>query len=416
MRALCVLLGIACTAPNGPDTGSGTLQGDTGPTPYEPWQSPTEEIPSGDHLADFMFDLRTVQEVNLMISEDALSSLAGNPYAYVSADIEYGDSMATNIGVRIKGRLGSLRNFSQKPALKINIDAFVDDQNFFGLEELNLNNMVQDSAQIHDLLAYTLYNLMGVAAPRVGYLWLKVNGADYGLYLHVEAYSDPFLERNFSDPDGTLYDGDYYMPTWGSYTKLDFYNEHIPYFQQDEGEDNGRSDLYALAEVIGMYAGTDQFDEQVGQHVNMELFTRFWATEMWLGQYDGYNYNQNNYRVYFDPDDDGRAMLMPWDHDWSFYGGTPITSPAGLLSYYCRVDQSCYEMFIEAVAEVCDIAENGTMEAILDRAMATINDYIAVDPRKETSYENVLANQEAARAWIQTRGDGIRATWGIPIP
>jgi hypothetical protein len=134
---------------------------------------------------------------------------------------------------------------------------------------------------------------------------------------------------------------------------------------------------------------------------------------MWVGQYDGYNYNRNNYRVYFDPSDEGRAMLMPWDHDWAFYAATPITSPGALLSNYCRWDEVCYTRFLDATAEVCTLAENGDMEDVLDRAQALINDYIAADPRKEISYDSALAYQEEARIWIRTRGNTVRSTWGI---
>jgi spore coat protein CotH len=382
--------------------------------PDESWESPVEHIESATGLADFMFDLDQVLTVELTMSSEAITSLGSDPYTYVSGDIRYGGVTVSNVGVRIKGRLGSYRTMSGKPAIKISVDAFVEDQSLYGLEEINLNNMVQDSSQVHDLLSYALYNAMGVVAPRVGYIWLKINDSDYGLYIHVESYSDPFLLRNFDDPSGNLYDGDYYMPIWGSYTKLDFYESHIPYFEQDEGEDIGKADLYSVVEAINLSAGGSNFDETVGEVVNMDQFNRFWASEMWVGQYDGYNYNINNYRVYFDPSDDGRAMLMPWDHDWAFYSGTPITSPVGLLSNYCRWDESCYASFLDAVALSCDIGENGDLEALLDQAKASINDYVAADPRKEISYDSILYYQEAARTWIQTRGGTIRSTWGIP--
>jgi spore coat protein CotH len=415
VRVLLFGLLLACSPTSTPSAdSSAAIITDTQIEDIETWESPAEHIESANGLADFMFELTDIHTVEITLSDANYSALAANPYTYVSADIRYRDTVVTNVGVRIKGRLGSYRHLSAKPALKVNIDAFVEDQSLFGLEELNLNNMVQDNAQIHDMLSYALYNSVGVAAPRTGYIWLILNGVDYGLYLNVESYTDPFLRRNFEDPDGTLYDGDYYMETWGSYTTLDFYDSHIPYFELDEGEDNGKEDLYALAERISHYAGTAQFDEKVGELVNLDLFTRFWAAEMWLGQYDGYNYNTNNYRVYFDPADDGRAMLMPWDHDWSFYSGTPITSPSGLLSYYCRWDEVCYGRFLEAVAEVCDSAETGHLEALLDRAIVLINESVAADPKKETSYDNIVYYQEVTRSWIQSRGDSIRSTWGLP--
>ena len=56
------------------------------------------------------------------------------------------------------------RRSTGKAAFKVKFDEYVDDQTFFGLEKLTLNNMVQDRSMIHETLAYELFR----AARRAG--------------------------------------------------------------------------------------------------------------------------------------------------------------------------------------------------------------------------------------------------------
>ena len=84
----------------------------------------------------------------------------------------------------------------------------VSGQRFFGLKTLTLNNMVQDQSMIHELLAYKVFRSAGVAAPRTGYAYLRVNGA--GLR-PVPEHRDPrhvMLPRWF-DSTQHLYEGEW---------------------------------------------------------------------------------------------------------------------------------------------------------------------------------------------------------------
>ena len=40
-------------------------------------------------------------------------------------------------------------------------------------------------------------NRMGVASPECSYVWIDVNGSDWGLYLAVEGVEDAFLDRSY---------------------------------------------------------------------------------------------------------------------------------------------------------------------------------------------------------------------------
>ncbi|MFT5686421.1 MAG: hypothetical protein ACI8RZ_007377 [Myxococcota bacterium] len=411
MRSLILPLLAACTSaevvrdiqPPQPDTastaGDTLLIEDTGIEDITGDGEPP--APEGDQTAQY-FDLSTIHRADLTLSADAISSLGADPYTYVEADLTFDDEVLQPVAVRIKGRLGSYRDLSGKPALKVDLNRY-HDQDLGGLERLNFNNMVQDSAMTHEVVAYALFNAAGVPAPRVGYVWVTINGDDYGLYSHVEVYDDTWLSRTYDDPTGNLYDGDYYLyPDW-SYTFIDFdgTSEHL--FALDEGEDVDQVDLLGVTAALN--AGGDPY-ESLSTVVDMEQFLKMWATEAWLGHYDGYAYNDNNYRVYFDPSD-GRARFHPWDPDWAFYSATPLTSPSGELAAACMAASSCRVRFAEAVDVVSELAKTVGLEETLDEAAALIEDAVAADPRKEYSTPSVTNAQNMQRSWLSTRDQDL---------
>jgi spore coat protein CotH len=354
------------------------------------------------------FDLSVVHRADLTLSQDAIISLGNDPYTYVEAGLTFDGEALETVGVRIKGRLGSYRDLSGKPALKIDLNRY-HDQELDGLERLNFNNMVQDGAMTHEIVAYALFNAVGVVAPRVGYVWVTINGSDYGLYSHVEVYDDTWLSRSYDDPTGNLYDGDYFLYDNGSYTFIDFDGSTEHLFALDEGEDVNREDLLGITRALDG-AGPDVYTD-LSEVVDMDQFLLMWATETWLGHYDGYAFNDNNYRVYFDPSD-GRARFHPWDPDWAFYSSTPITSPSGELAYACWRSTPCKARFIEAVDEVSEIAKTAGLQELLGEASALIQPYVTADPRREYSAASVSSSQGTQMSWINNR-DQTLAGYGM---
>ena len=376
---------------------------------------PIEDVGETDPPADdsaWIFTLDAVWQVDIQLSSEGIRSLNTDPWSYVSATVTFEGDTFEDVGVRLKGRIGSYRTLSQKAGFKVNFNEYGASRTLGGLEKISLNNMVQDYSMVHDRTAYLLYRAVGIPAPRLGYVWVRVNDEDYGLYTVMEAYDDVFLKRNYDDPDGNLYDGDYYYYDNGSYTMLDFYSYLVPYFQQDEGEDVGFADLYAISDALDDHAGRASFFDALNALVDMEQHTTYWATEIWVGQYDGYAYNKNNYRVYFDPSD-GRADMFPWDHDWAFYSATPITSPQGRLTCYCKADATCHTLFYAALETVCDTADTLGLVEEVQAAAALINPYAQQDPRKEYSFSTIQSYQASLVSWIQTRSQILHDTSGL---
>ena len=116
-----------------------------------------------------------------------------------------------NAGIRAKGNtsLSSVRNMnSSRYSFKIEFDQYEKGKSYHGLDKLCLNNIIQDNTYMKDYLAYSLMYDFGVDAPLCSYVYITVNGEEWGLYLAVEAVEDSFLSRNYGSNYGELYKPD----------------------------------------------------------------------------------------------------------------------------------------------------------------------------------------------------------------
>ena len=79
---------------------------------------------------------------------------------------------------------------------------------YYGLDKLSLNNLIQDNTMLKDYLCYQLMGSFGVDAPLCSFVYITVNGEDWGLYLAVEGVEESFLQRNYGSGYGELYKPD----------------------------------------------------------------------------------------------------------------------------------------------------------------------------------------------------------------
>ena len=417
---LALLVFVACVAP-----GTISVGGSDSATPSDSGKSVDDSLP-GDTSEDTggdsggtepdpsrIFTLDTLHSVALTLSDDAWRDLSLDPYSPVVADLEFDGAAFPSVGVRVKGRLGSYRDFrTQKAALKIDFLEFGQSTKLEGLERLNLNNMVQDCAGFSELAAYEVNELVaGVPAPHVGYARVSLNGADMGVYSVVEDYDDRFLKRAFGSAAGNLYDGDYYLWGNGSYTLVDFTAAGQDYFGLDEGEDVELAQVRAITEAVAASMGRPGFAETTGALVDLDSFARFWAAAAWTGHADSYSYYSNNYRVFIP--EGGKAVLMPWDPDWAFYAATSVTSPYGVLAQACKADTACHQVFLDQVASMSASAAAAGIPEHLAAAVALINPEFATDPRMERDVGSIRGCQAAILDWFPTRSDALGRVSGL---
>ena len=90
-------------------------------------------------------------------------------------------------------------------SLKLEFDHFNQGGNYYGLDKLSLDASFQDNSYMKTWIAYDMMEFMEVPAPLRSYVWVTVNGEDWGLYLAVEEPEEAFARRNFGNDYGRLY-------------------------------------------------------------------------------------------------------------------------------------------------------------------------------------------------------------------
>jgi hypothetical protein len=333
----------------------------------------------GTDPAAWLFDPLRVHRIDIQISQNSYNVLNASSYnskaEYQAGTMKFttdtGVVVTQNnaVGVRLKGGWGSFRNLDQKAAFKIKTN-FVKGENFFGLKKMTLNNMVQDPSMLHEATVYRLYRAMGVAAPRVGYVNVFVNGINYGLHANIETYDDVMLER-WMPSTKNLYEGAYFQDVIGS---------QYQQIEADEGDAFDRTDLAALANVNDSMDGAQWYNAW-SKLVDVEEFINEWAVERYAAHWDGYSWTiKNNY--YLHTTEQGVFSLHPWGSDQTLLGHLPFleTNSVGVMFIKCIQYSPCQQLYKGALRSVHLKALELQLPATIDDIFPSIQAHIRNDP------------------------------------
>ncbi len=378
----------------------------------------TEETVGDQDFDDsWIFDDTLIHDIAIELPPESVEALNAAPYTYAPGAVTFDGERIGTIGVRLRGKIGSFRYLSGKPKFKLDFNQYVDDQRFYGLETLSLNNSVVDCSYLKEAIAYRVFEAAGVPSLRTGYARVTVNEAPYGLYIILETPDDRYLNSRYADPSGNLYDGKYVWYGGGSYQLLDFASGVDHLYQLEEGEDVGNADITAVSTALATHSATPDFASNLGAVLDWDAFHREQVAEQWVGQNDGYALNKNNYRVYFNPET-GLMEILPWDMDYSFLQdyqwGRYWASPTGYISYACRVDPTCNARQQELATVVLDKVAELELAATVERLAALTDAEVRTDPRRECTEGQIDAFRSHVRGWVDLRSDEMRGFWGLP--
>jgi len=354
--------------------------------------------------SDSLYDPERLIVYKFTFDTDAEERLRAQPREYVPAELELVDGSVSErmeVGLRLKGE-GTFRTLAGKAAFRIKIDEYHRGQRLRGVRALTLNNMLQDSSQLAERLAYHLFRELGVPASRANHAMVYVNGVYYGLYANLETPNEEFLERWFADPNRNLYEeaGRDFDDRGGAQSFELETNEKKP---------DSRERLVALEAAC-----TAGNLPRARELVDWPRFLLFAALEAALNQVDGYSLGQsgpNNYRIY---DSEAGIVFIPWGLDWAF--GPVATQDGGLyvdpfwvlpqhgvLKRMCLADQECTEEYSDAVKLVASRWESLHLEEPLERWTAQAQLAIETDQRREAPFEETLSDRDIMREFIRER-------------
>ncbi|HUS66570.1 MAG TPA: CotH kinase family protein [Kofleriaceae bacterium] len=280
---------------------------------------------------------------------DCLAQPFESPFTYREANITIDGRRFESVGVRKKGFLGSLSEV--KPSLKVKMDEYVDGQELAGLDKLTFNNSQQDPSYVRQCLAYDVFRAAGIPASRCNFAHVSVNGDDLGLFVHVESLDRQFLERNYDDPSGKMYEGtlsDFRPDFRGTF---DLKTEDIP----DDG-----AEIDAVVEALAL--PDDELMDALEPLVDLDAFYTFWAVEVLTRHWDGYASNTNNFYLSVDPTS-GKLSFIPWGVDGAFGpnprlgdpGAPPVSVFAtGLLARRLYLHPDAQAAYVARLEELLD--------------------------------------------------------------
>ena len=260
-----------------------------------------------------LFDETQVHTIDIIIEdwESFLATCQSEEYSVCNVLID-GEAY-TNVGIRGKGNtsLSTVSSMdSDRYSFKIEFDQYDSAKNYYGLDKLCLNNIIQDNTYMKDFLAYQMMEEFGVDAPLCSYVYITVNGEDWGLYLAVEGIEDSFLQRNYGNDYGELYKPDSMSFGGGRGNGKDFNMEDFD-FSRFENSGSGESDQFGgeMPDMSGMFGDEMPDMGEMPQGGNFPGGSMPWSGESSKGSFPGGNMQMPGGMTIPEGEEDGDSVV-----------------------------------------------------------------------------------------------------------
>lgn len=375
----------------------------TGPWAETAWPTPGEEngevSPSLDPADATVFVSDRVHTIDFEVTKEAYDLLAeGSGFIGTFIDYQEVEAVMTIDGIRFESvglrRKGSASTdpLAGKPPFKVDMNEFVSGQKFRSLKGFNLHNgKVNDPTLVHEYLSYRLARESGMAAPRVGWAVVSLNGLDYGIYALVEQHDDVFVERNFpgAGEQGVVLEpnesGD------GSWLAVGDFGTNQLDWDFEEGDVPVDPEMIASVESVNQLVkgpATDEAVAELWEVAERDAVLAYFAWENVIGHTDGYHV-PNNWRLYVDPDTK-RLQLLPSGADWTWDQPADPWFWGGRLADWCLSNAGCEAGVAEKMVEVADTTEAIDLSGDFDRIWAGIEGLVLSQPRPNHPERGIL--------------------------
>ncbi|HRK27861.1 MAG TPA: CotH kinase family protein [Chitinophagales bacterium] len=284
------------------------------PSPYQ--------LPATD-AANILFNDTGVPRIDIFIDPAdftaMLNASTGDveyPATFVFTNAAFSDTVQ-NIGFGLRGNTSLA---SGKKSFKVSFNSFTPGNRYKSLEKMNLNGEHNDPAIIRAKLYWDLAAHLGIPAPRANHVALYVNNQYRGLYINVEHIDEEFAARWYGNKNGNLYKClypaslEYLGPNANDY-KLEMFGRRVYELKTNETADD-YTDLAAFVTALNSPLDAD-FAGRVDALFNVDNFLRLLALDIFTANWDGYNYNINNYYLYQNTAT-GKFEYIPYDTDNTF--------------------------------------------------------------------------------------------------
>jgi hypothetical protein len=350
--------------------------------------------PAAADDTDAFFRRGEIPTIEIVLEPASAESLRNEPRTYARCAIVVdGKPAAERAGIKLKGAAGSFQSFDERPGFTVHLGKFEGDARFHGMRKFHLNNAVQDPTYLSEWTASSILREARVPATRVSHARVRIAvgaaGAadattrDMGLYVFKEAFDEAFLARHFRNADGNLYDGG-------------FCQDIDADLERDEGKgEETRADLRALAETCRDPDMKSRW-KRLEQLVDVPDFVRFLALEAMLGHWDGYAFNSNNYRLYFEPSKGARFIPHGMDQCFQDPGMSVLDMPRALVASSVLKNPEWRSDYRKAIARLLPEFDPARLMKRLEPVQARVQEAL-----RAHSPEAAAAQAEAANAFAE---------------
>ena len=363
---------------------------------------PTQGAPNLPYNADdsALYDPLNPFLVEITLPPTSIGLLNADGRTYVPADVAItlptGEVVfAGSTGVRLKGSVGSYRNLDQKAGFKVDLGQYDGSQALFGAQKFTFNNCVQDPSYVRQWATYEVLRQSGFPAPRVGYANIYVNGELYGLYLHLETTDESFVNRYFPNTK-LLYEGQ--VPT-------DFDLDNWVYFQRDIGSATDGALLANLINVLGTLPRAETW-AVAEPFVDRDQVTLDFAVEAWVGHWDGYAFNNNNFFVHFDGTDD-KLRMFTWGVDQTLSDYIDPYRNGARLQRGCLANADCRLLYSQKLLSISAAVRASDIPNQMLAIFAALAPDMVADPRREQSQADGESTRDEAYNFLLARPDNV---------
>ncbi len=345
-----------------------------------------------------IYDENTLPTFELIFTPDEYQALqsdcANNIQQYRPVKFIYGAETADAMA-RLKGNWSWDCN---KMQFVISFNEIDPKGRFHGLRKIVLDAPWYDRTLMHERLAMSFFGERGIPHSCVNSAKLKINGEYYGLYSNVERLDKEYLQRNFEQAEGNLYEGGVELKT----------NETI----------GDTSDLAAL--------NAAQTVEELAQHMDLNQAVSEWAVEAMLPAMDNFWAGvEINYYIYHHPMQG--FIYLPYDMDIVFGDSAypdgsliwpdsvtadPITYEHPFWQKEDRMkmvlsDAGWCQAFVDEVVKAREAYSPAKLSAKVDAWDAQIKQALADDPRKPFTSADHNTAIVSLKKFFQDRADFV---------
>lgn len=411
---------------------------------------------------DKLFDTSSVHKINIVMDDwDEFISNAESE-EYYACTLEIDGETYKNVAIRGKGNTSLTKVAAygnDRYSFKVEFDRYDSSVTYHGLDKLCLNNIIQDNTYMKDYLCYRLMAEMGVASPLCSYVYVSVNGSDWGLYLAVEGVEESFLQRNYGSDYGELYKPDSQSMGGGRGNGKGFDMDDFDPAEnagdnaKPDGKGGGRDGMNSSDDTLLKYIDDDPdsysniFDnaktdisksdkkrliaalkalsgDEPEQAVDVDAVIRYFVVHNFVLNFDSYTGSMiHNYYLY---EDDGQMQMIPWDYNLAFgafqsAGGAtslvnyPIDDPVSggdtsdrpMLAWIFQ-NEEYTELYHKYFAElISTVFDSGAFAQEFDSVVQMISPYVESDPTKFCTYEEFETGAQTLREFCLKRAESI---------